>query len=355
MVVEPATQNGWFWNGSTVAQISDGDWPGAVWLGYLKGYYIIFPANSGQYYITENRDPSDVNALDFASAETYPDNLVTGIVDHEEAIFFGTESYEGVYVSGNSDFPLSKIASASGEIGCTAPRAVKKADNSVFFPGHTGKVYRLNGYAPQVISTPVVEQAIANATDKDFIAYVWEEPGHSFYALKCADFAFVYDISTNLWFEVESYGYDSWRWAGVFRAYDQWIVADAETGALGRLSANTFTEFGDTLRVECTSPPVGEDNKRVAHAVVELVFEQGVGLITGQGSDPQVMLQFSDDGGRTWSSERWRSLGRIGEYRTRTRWLRNGSARDRIYRYAMSDPVRRNLILATTEAELRAA
>jgi hypothetical protein len=85
------------------------------------------------------------------------------------------------------------------------------------------------------------------------------------------------------------------------------------------------------------------------------VFEQGVGLITGQGSDPQVMLQFSDDGGRTWSSERWRSLGRIGEYRTRTRWLRNGSARDRIYRYAMSDPVRRNLILATTEAELRAA
>lgn len=352
MVVEPASERGWYWNGTTVAEITDPDWPGAVWLGYLDGYFAIIAPDSGQFYITANRDPSDINALDFASAERYPDDLVTGIVDHGEMILFGTESYEGFYNSGNADFPISAIGSADGEIGCLAPRAPKKADNSIFFPGHTGKVYRLNGYAPQVISTPVVEQAIERATDRDFIGMTWGEPGHEFYALKCADFAFVYDIATGLWYERESLGYDAWRWEAVFRAYDRTIVADAETGALGRLSADTFTEFGDTMRMECTSPSIGKDNIRLTHACVELVFEQGVGTVSGQGVDPQAMLQFSDDGGRIWSNERWRSLGRIGRYKARARWLRNGKARDRVYRFAISDPVRRTLILATTKSRM---
>ena len=350
MIVEPASTSGWFWNGTVVAQITDPDWPGAVWLGYLDGYFIIFEPNTGKFYITANRDPSSIDALDFASDERYPDDLVTGIVDHGEAIFFGTESFSGYYNSGATDFPITKIQSADGEVGCLCPRGPQKIGNSVFFPGSTGKVYQMDGYVPRVISTPVVEQAIANATDRNFIGLVWEEPGHSFYGLKCNDFAFIYDISSGLWWRADSHGYDTWRWAGVFRAYERWIVADDETGALGYLSADTFTEFGDTLRVECTSPPVGQDNMLIKHSRVELVFEQGVGLVTGQGSDPQVMLQFSDDGGRTWSNERWRSMGRIGEYKTRTIWLRNGKSRDRIYRYSISDPVRRNLILATTKS-----
>jgi hypothetical protein len=237
-------------------------------------------------------------------------------------------------------------------MGCLCPRGPQKIGNSVFFPSSTGKVIQLDGYSPRVISTPAIEQAIARATDRDFIGFTWEEPGHSFYGLKCADFAFVYDVSTGLWHERASYGLSSWRWSFVLHAYEKWIVGDAETGALGYLSANTFTEFGDTLRLENTSPPVGQDNIRLTHSRVELVFEQGVGILTGQGSDPKVMLQFSDDGGRTWSNERWRSLGRMGEFKRRTIWWRNGKSRDRIYRYSMSDPVRRTLILATTKSRM---
>jgi|SRR6185295_5996686 len=355
MVVEPATERGWFWNGSAVAQITDPDWPGAVSLAYLDGYYIIIPPNSGQYFITANRNPSSIDALDFASAERYPDDLTSIIVDHGEGILFGTESYQAVYDSGSTDFPLTDIPSAQGEIGCVCPRGPAKADNSVFFPGSDGKVYRLNGYAPQAISTPVVEQAIARAVDRDFIGLTWKEPGHDFYGLKCADFAYVYDIANGLWHERGSHGFSSWRWAGVVRAYEQWIVADAETGALGTLSGDTFTEFGNTLRLECTSPPVGRDNLRTKHSRIELVFENGVGIANGQGSDPQAMLQFSDTDGRTWSSERWRSLGRMGDYKSRSVWWRNGSARSRIYRYAISDPVRRTLVLATTKSRVTEA
>lgn len=348
MIVDPATRAGYYYTGATVLQITDTDWPGAVWVGYLDGYFIIIAPESGQFYITANRDPSSIDALDFASAERYPDDLVTGIVDKGELILFGTESGEGFYDSGATDFPITKIGSADFEIGCPYPYAPKKTDNGIIFPGHTGKVYRLNGYTPQVISTPVVEQAIARATDRIFRGLTWCEPGHEFYALTCADFAFVYDCTTQLWHERQSYGYNAWRWEFVIRAGEQWLVGDTQSAAVGLLNPATFTEFGTTMRVECASPSVGMDNEIFTHSKVELVFEQGVGLVTGQGSDPMVGLQFSDDGGRTWSSEKWRRLGAIGEYKTRAIWRRGGKARDRIYRYFSSDPVRRNLILATS-------
>ena len=354
LVVDPGTHAGYYWNGSIVQRVTDPDWPGASWLGYLDGYFVIIQPGTGKFYITAYRNPASIDALDFASAERYPDDLVTGIVDHGELILFGTESGEVFYDSGDATFPLSKVSSGDFEIGCTAPRGPAKIDNTVFFPGSDGKVYRLNGYTPIAISTPVVEQAIERATDRDFVGFAWKEPGHAFYGLKGDGFAFIYDISTQLWYEKESYGLNAWRWEFILRAYDKWIVGDATSNKLGALSAETFTEFGSTLRASCTSPPVGEENRRTIHSRVELVFEQGVGIVTGQGADPQVMLQFSDDGGRTWSSEKWRSMGLIGQFRRRSIWNRLGQARDRIYRYAISDPVRRTLILATTEAKVGA-
>lgn len=349
-VVVPATEAGYYYNGTSVAQVTDPDWPGAIWCDYLDGYFFVFPSGSGSFYITANRNPASIDALDFASAERYPDDNVTSVTDKGETIIFGTESFEGFYDSGATDFPITKIGSADGEVGCPYPFGPKKTDNGICFPGHDGKVYRLNGYTPQVISTPVVEAAIARATDRSFIGFAWSEPGHSFYGLKCDDFAFIYDHSTQLWHERESYGYSAWRWNFVIRAGEQWLVGDDESAAIGYLSSDTFTEFGATMRTECTSPPVGNDNERITHSRVELIFEQGVGLATGQGSDPMVMLQFSDDGGRTWSSEKWRSLGSMGKYKRRARFNRLGKARDRIYKYAVTDPVRRNLILATTKA-----
>ena len=69
-------------------------------------------------------------------------------------------------------------------------------------------------------------------------------------------------------------------------------------------------------------------------------METGVGIQLGQGSNPQAMMQYSDDGGHTWSSERWASLGKIGAYSTRVVWRNNGRTRQRVYRVTVSDPVK---------------
>lgn len=341
---------GYYWNGSTVQRITDPDFPGAEWVEALDGYFIIGAPHSGKFYISSNRNPAEWDGLDFASAERYPDDLVGAIVNLGELILFGRESFEIWSDTGNSDFPLEQVGNGVGEVGLISRYACAKAGNVVIFIGNDGKVYQLNGYAPQIISIPGIEQLIEDAPDKSCFSMAWSEGGHKFVAFSFDSATIVYDLSTQLWHRRRSLGFDRWRPLFILRCYDQWFVGDFYTNRLGTLDPETFIEWDDVLWCSATSPPITTDNRRMNHSRLELVFESGVGVNSGRGQDPQVMLDWSDDGGRTWSAQRFRSLGKIGRFRTRTMWNQLGQARDRVYRYQISDPVRRTLMLATTEA-----
>jgi hypothetical protein len=116
---------------------------------------------------------------------------------------------------------------------------------------------------------------------------------------------------------------------------------DYSTGAVGYLDSFTYTEFGDPLRAEWTFGSVSyAGGNRTFHANLECIAETGVGVTTGQGSTPEIMLDISNDGGRTWRPFSTRKMGATGEYHQRIRWQKLGSSRDRIYRMAVSDPVK---------------
>ena len=88
------------------------------------------------------------------------------------------------------------------------------------------------------------------------------------------------------------------------------------------------------------SPHIADEQIRIRHEAFQLDIEAGMGLTTGQGSDPQLMLRWSDDGGHTWSNEYWVSAGPKGQYRRRARWTRLGQAQDRVYEVVIADPVK---------------
>lgn len=354
-VMVVANKLGYVYNGSTVSQITDPDFPGAEWVENFDGFFVVGEPDSGKFAISANRDPTQWDGLDFASAEKYPDNLTRGVAQLGELVLFGKDSGEVWTDTGTGDFPLERSSAGIFEVGILSRDAAAKGDNTVFFPGHDGIVYRLNGYTPQRISTTAVEQAIKNATDKDFRGFCWPENGHTFYGLFSADLGFAYDCSTQLWWERHSFGRQTWRAAFVLNAHKKLYVGDTDSGAMGLLSPNVFSDWGDVLRLSCTAPAISVLNQRLTLNRVELVFEQGVGLPMGQGSDPQVMLRFSKDGGRTFGPEKWRSLGKMGEFRRRAVWNRLGQARDWVPEYAITDPVRRTLILATADVVVDAA
>jgi len=103
--------------------------------------------------------------------------------------------------------------------------------------------------------------------------------------------------------------------------------------------------------IRAASHIAGPDYQWLTHGRLQIDMETGVGLTSGQGSDPKVYLDWSDDGGRTWSNQRAASIGRKGKYRARAVWNRLGRSHDRVYRITWSDPVKRVVLGATLNPE----
>jgi len=350
--------DGFIYNTSTevFAEITDPDFAGAVTVGYIDGYFVFNEPNSSRFWVTQLLDGTSVDPLDFASAEGDPDNLVSLIVDHREIWLFGTNSTEVWYDAGTADFPLQRIQGAFNEIGCAAPYSVAKVDNSVFWLGSDargrGIVYRNNGYKGQRVSTHAVEWQIQQYTDiSDALAYTYQQDGHAFYVLifPTANTTWVYDASTQAWHERA--GWDN----GDFTRHrsncqvvynNEIIVGDYENGNLYAFDLEDYTDNGDIqkwLRSWRALPTGTNDLKRTSQHTLQIDCEAGVGIDTGQGSDPQMMLRWSDDGGHTWSNEHWMSMGRIGEYYNRAFARRMGMTlklRDRVYELSGTDPVK---------------
>jgi hypothetical protein len=364
---------GYIYNSVTnvFAQISDPDFPGAVTVGYLDGYFVFNEPNSQKFWVTQLLDGSSVDPLDFASAEGAPDGLVGLIVDHREVWLFGTNSVEVWYDAGLLDFPLQRIQGAFNEIGCAAAYSIAKMDNGLFWLGKDargqGVVYRANGYTGQRISTHAVEWQIQQYGNlSDAIGYTYQQDGHSFYVLifPSANTTWVYDVATQAWHERAGWSNGDWtRHRSNCQVFfnSEVIVGDYEDGRIYAFDLDYYQDDDQIQRWYRTwrALPTGANNlKRTAHHSLQIDLESGTGLNLGQGSDPQVMLRWSDDGGHTWSNEHWAGIGKIGEYYKRVFFRRLGMTlklRDRVYELSMTDPVKTaimgaELLLSPTNA-----
>jgi hypothetical protein len=130
------------------------------------------------------------------------------------------------------------------------------------------------------------------------------------------------------------------------------IVGDYANGNIYALSNTEYTENGTTIRRLRRCPHLTSDFNQVFFELLQLQFQPGVGLSTGQGSDPQAMLRWSDDGGSTWKNEHWKTIGKIGKYENRVIWRRLGHARDRVFEVVVSDPVKAVIVSANLKSEI---
>jgi len=379
-------------------QITDPDFPGAVTVGYLDGYFVFNEPNSQRVWVTQLLDGSSIDPLDFASAEGSPDGLVAVNVDHREAWLFGTDSVEVWYDVGGTDFPLQRIQGAFNEIGCVAAFSIAKLDNSLFWLGTDargqGIVYKANGYTGQRVSTHAIEYAIAQYGNiSDALAYTYQQEGHGFYVLTfpSANATWVYDAATQAWHEragLVNGAFTRHRSNCQCNFGGETIVGDFENGNIYKYSLEVYADNGAPQKWlrSWRAIPTGQNTlKRTAQHSLQLDAESGVGLngfineqvfllitqdnnnlITENGdyiasditssviADPQVMLRWSDDGGHNWSNEHWTSMGGIGRFGQRIMWRRLGMTtriRDRVYEVSGTDPVK----IAIMGAELHAS
>jgi len=341
---------------SSFGAVTDPAFPGANTIGFQDGYFIFNDPGTGRFYITALYDGYDINALDFATAEGAPDNVIALIVDHREVWLFGTSSIEVFFNSGNNSFPFERIQGAFIEHGCAAAFSPVKMDNSVFWLGADdkgqGMVWRANGYTPERISTHAIEYAIKQyARIDDAIGFAYQDEGHTFYQLTfpSANATWVYDAATKWWHErawTDGNGeLNRVREESHVAAFGKHIVGDRENGSLYELNLDFYDDFGGELTALRSSPH--HNNPRsyfTNYDHFELLTETGVGLDgVQQGDDPVVLLDWSNDGGHTWSHQKRLPLGRIGEFTRRARISRLGRSRNRVWRTRITDPVKRTM------------
>lgn len=335
--------------------ISDVDFHAAETVQFFDQRFYFDWAGTNKFFGSDLLDGSSYNALVFASAEARPDNVKALVLNKQILLVFGEKTIEPWQDVGAANMPLERVPGVVIERGIAAPRAWAKEDNTVFFLGDDRRFYRLDGLTPVGVSTPALDAEWQNydvVSDAFCFSYSWA--GHKFIVIQFPDAntTFVIDVATGLWHERDSWdmnGNDLGRWRANchISCYDKELIGDAFSGAIGYLSASTYDEFGNTTQALVTSPNIHSDRKRVFISRFEADIEAGVGITVGQGSDPQWMLRISKDGGRTYTTRQiWRSAGKIGQYRTRLRWLRLGQARERVLELTTSDPVKRTLIAA---------
>jgi hypothetical protein len=279
-------------------QITDPDFPGAVTVCYLDGYFVFNEPNSQKMWVTTLLDGTSIDPLEFASTEGSPDGLLAVVSNFREVWAFGTNSIEVWYDSGATDFPLQRIQGAFNELGCAAPYSIAKMDNGLFWLGRDrrgqGIVYRANGYQGQRISTHAVEWQIQQYSDmSDAIAYTYQQDGHSFYVLifPTANATWVYDAATQAWHERAGFveGEFTRHRSNCQMAFNnKVVVGDFENGNIYAFDLDVYADNGEIQKWLRTwrALPTGQNNlKRTAHHSLQLDCETGVGLNLYPGND----------------------------------------------------------------------
>ena len=280
--------------------ITDPDFPGAVTVCYLDGYFVFNEPNSQKLWVTSFLDGTAIDPLEFQQTAASPDGLIAVAANFREVWAFGTNSIEVWYDSGATDFPLERIQGAFNELGCAAPFSVAKMDNGLFWLGRDrrgqGIVYRANGYTGQRISTHAVEWQIQQYADlSDAIAYTYQQDGHSFYVLvfPSANTTWVYDASTQAWHERAGFvngNFTRHRGNCQMAFNNKIVIGDFQNGNIYAFDLDDYSDNGSIqkwLRSWRALPTGTNTLKRTTQHMLQLDCESGVGLNATPGYDSE--------------------------------------------------------------------
>lgn len=347
---------------STFATIGASFPNGAKTVTYVSSFFVAELPGTQQFWVSNANDGSTWGGTSFASASSYSDNVLA--VDNLAGILwiFSQQHMEAWQNQGTTPQPFAPITNAAYEWGLAAIFSRAHVDESIIFLGQTreGQVQfvRLQGFQVTRISDDDIERVINGfSTVSDAVALSYEIGGHKFYQVSfpTTNRSFLYDCATGLWSDVQTGASISpVRHQANLSAYfaGTTYVSDYATNQVYKFSPTAYTDNGVTIARELVTRHILSNFDRIRISQLLLDMDVGGALQSGQGSNPQIMLQYSKDNGRTWSAERWASLGKVGQYLTRVIWRRFGSSRVATFRIRMTDPVK--FVIATAAMKVKA-
>lgn len=307
-------------------------------VAFLDGYFIFNRRGTMQFFIS-NLYSTALDAIDFASKEANPDDLIGVACINRNLWLVGRRSTEVWSNIGSSTFPFLRIAGAVHEHGTSNHKTIAKLKNSIFFLGDNGAIYMSNGLQLQRVSNTSIEYRIRKDKVSFAEAFTYSEEGNDFYCITINNLdTYVYDIKSGEWHNRSSERVRRWRIKDMvqYNITNQNIGADFTNGKLYEVDIDIPTEDGEIITRSIYSVPI--------HNGVDYVTmnEFQIDMITGELKDPKkdaiIKIQFSDDGANTWSNIKEAKTGKLADYNKRVVFRRLGRFRERVMKIVYQEP-----------------
>ena len=344
-----------------VTTVTDPDIVGALSVAFINNQFAYtFPLLT---VFSAVGDGSDATSLNGVGAESNPDKLVRDYTFSQVLYRFGKRSCEPWYNSGVGTPPFDRLEGQIINIGLQAIHSVANSRDFIYWLGSDNQVYAARGGQERVISTAAISGAIQSYSDTtDAFGEVFTMDDKTIYILTFPTanktWALIEELGKNGWFELsEKVTEGRYNAGSILQVYNKIFIGDRDNGNLNYLDFNAYDQAGETwqrrrILGSINGDKLGQKGHRVQMSSMKFLLETGVGLISGQGEDPKIMIEASYDGGKSWATGTWMKIGRLGETDIEAKWDSMKSFYDMIVRLTTSDPVAFNIYSATIDLRL---
>lgn len=332
-----AGDNLYYWDESTLKQVTDVDLGAVKDVVWCDGYFITTDGVS--IVVTELNDPFAINPLKYGSAEADPDPVVGLVKLRNEVYAVNRNTIEQFNNVGGDNFPFERNEGAQiqrGAVGTHCATAYMEA--LAFIGGGRNEApavwLGING-SSQKISTREIDTMLEDYSEADLSQSVLEVrsfKNHQLLYLHLMDQTLVYDgaasqaVGQAVWFQLDSGITKKSRYRGrsFLWSYDQWTCADPTSTSLARVDDSISTQYGNVIGWEFGTGIIYNESAGAIFHQLELI---GLPGRVALGADPVVWTSYSIDG-VTWGQERACAAGKLGDRTRRLTWLRQGMMRN---------------------------
>jgi hypothetical protein len=335
----------------TLVTITDIDFDGPTeTVVYINGYFVFNKTDSQKIFHSNLNQGTVYDALDFGTAEADPDNIIALHVYRNQLYALGSQTIQPFNNIGGSGFVFAAVPNGVVDIGLRSTFAITNYVDSFVFLGKGEDqelgIYRYAGALQKLSTTPidfVLQNTNPDLIDDAFLLYLSKD-GAEFSYITFSNKTFGFDLTaTNLagrkiWHQRESRIDDEdeqWRVKSLTSAYNRVFCGDSMDSRIGVIESEIYQEYGEHIIRRISGQPFESNGKAVRTANIEASVDVGHGTAT---TELQLGLDWSDDGGFTYSNKLYRGLGFVGEYTRRPMWRRiNRFPYTRIVRFHFSD------------------